>query len=78
MGAGGAPRPEAEWLWPVRCSARGADRCRPFSAAGARVIDARGDTVGAVGRHGARRFGEPCGALACSLQRPVGSPFDPS
>lgn len=29
MGAGGAPRPEAEWLWLVRCSARGADRCRP-------------------------------------------------
>ncbi|KAH0463550.1 hypothetical protein IEQ34_008132 [Dendrobium chrysotoxum] len=29
MGAGGASRPEAEWLCPVRCSARGADRCRP-------------------------------------------------
>ncbi|PKU71002.1 hypothetical protein MA16_Dca003786 [Dendrobium catenatum] len=29
MGAGGASRPEAEWLWLVRCSARGADRCRP-------------------------------------------------
>ncbi|KAL0919950.1 hypothetical protein M5K25_009041 [Dendrobium thyrsiflorum] len=29
MGAGGASRPEAEQLRLVRCSARGADRCRP-------------------------------------------------
>ncbi|KAH0463670.1 hypothetical protein IEQ34_008252 [Dendrobium chrysotoxum] len=29
MGVGGASRPEAECLCPVRCSARGADHCRP-------------------------------------------------
>ncbi|PKU74580.1 hypothetical protein MA16_Dca003783 [Dendrobium catenatum] len=29
MGAGGASRLEEEWLWLVRYSARGADRCRP-------------------------------------------------
>lgn len=29
MGAGGVPRPEAERLRLIRCSARGADRCRP-------------------------------------------------
>lgn len=30
MGAGGAPRPEAERRALVRCLARGVDRCRPY------------------------------------------------
>lgn len=30
MGAGGAPRPEAERHLLVRCLARGVDRCRPY------------------------------------------------
>lgn len=78
MGAGDAPRPEAESAQACLLfgSWRGSLQASPMARA--REIDARGKTVGAVGKCSACRLGDPYGALACSSQRLVGSPFDPS
>ncbi|KAH0438311.1 hypothetical protein IEQ34_026097 [Dendrobium chrysotoxum] len=54
MGAGGASRPEAEWLCPVRLLGSRRGSLQAFPTAGARAIDARGGTVGAVGHNTAR------------------------
>lgn len=77
MGAGGAPRPEAERLMLVRCLARGVDRCRLHRRVEpGRVMleEALSMRPGSIARVAPTSLTAP----ACLLQRSVGSPFDPS
>ncbi|KAI0485949.1 hypothetical protein KFK09_029384 [Dendrobium nobile] len=71
MGAGGASRPEAEWLWLVRCSARGADRCRPSrrQEPGRSTLE---EAPSGRSANTARANKASFVALACPWQRPVG------
>jgi len=78
MGAGDAPRPDAERREPVRRSARGADRCGPRRRPKPGRTIPPADTPSA--RPGKRRA--PAGgaheAPARPRHRPAGSPSDPS
>lgn len=77
MGAGGAPRPEAERLLLVRCLARGADRCGLYRRVepGRMMLE---ETLTMWSVCMARVNLTGLTALACLMQRSVGSPFDPS
>ncbi|KAK8935062.1 hypothetical protein KSP39_PZI008702 [Platanthera zijinensis] len=78
MGAGVVPRPEAERHTLVRCLARGVDRCRPYRhVEPGRVMPTETLSLWSISSM-ARVIPTGLTALACLLQRSVGSPFDPS